>query len=93
LIPTNELEVIEVNLQSRFISGLGILLYLIKHSRADIANVHRELAKCIDGETLAVFKEILIVIRFVVEPQLFCLNMEAKIDEEDWNLSVYSDNN
>jgi hypothetical protein len=57
--PSNELEVIEVNLQSRFRSGVAMLLYLIQNSKADITNVVRELAKCMDGATLEVFKEML----------------------------------
>jgi hypothetical protein len=55
--PTNELEVIEADLQSRFRSGVGILLYLIKYSRPYIENVVRELPKCMDGATLAAHKK------------------------------------
>jgi hypothetical protein len=51
--PTNELEVFEANLKSRMRSGVGMLLYLIKHSQPYIANVLRDLAKYMDGGTLA----------------------------------------
>jgi hypothetical protein len=34
-----------------------MILYLIKYSRPDIANLVRDLAKCMDGATLAAFKE------------------------------------
>jgi hypothetical protein len=71
--PTNELEMIEADLQSILRSGVGMLLCLIKHSRQDIANVVRELAKCMDGATLSAYKKILSVIRFVLDTQLFCL--------------------
>jgi hypothetical protein len=30
-------------------------------------------------------------IRFVLDTQLFCLKMEPKKDEEDWNILAYSD--
>jgi hypothetical protein len=53
LRPTNNLEFIEANLQSRFRSVVGMLLYLIKNSRPDITNVVRELAKWMDDATLA----------------------------------------
>jgi hypothetical protein len=43
------------------------------------------------GATLVAFMEMLRVIRFVPDTQLFCLKMEPKKDEEDWNLMVYSD--
>ena len=89
--PTSELEGIEGDMQSRYRSGVGMLLYLIKHSRPDIANVVRELSKCMDGATLAAYKEMLRVIRFVLDTKLYCLKMEPKKDEEDWNLMVYSD--
>jgi hypothetical protein len=79
--PTDELEVIKANLQSRLRSGVGMLLYSIKHSRLDIANV----VKYMDDATLAAYKDILQVIRFVYDTQLFCEKMEPKKDE-DWNL-------
>jgi hypothetical protein len=65
-------------LQSRFRSGVGMLPYLIKHSRSDIVNVVRELDKCMDDATLAGCKEMLRVIRFVLNTHLFCLKMEPK---------------
>ena len=68
-----------------------MLLYLIKHSRPDIANVVRELSKWMDGATLASYKEMLRVIRFVLDAKLFCLKMETLKNEEDWSLMVYSD--
>jgi hypothetical protein len=83
--PTDELEVIKANLQSRLRSGVGMLLYSIKHSRLDIANVVRKLVKYMDDATLAAYKDILQVIRFVYDTQLFCEKMEPKKDE-DWNL-------
>jgi hypothetical protein len=33
VLSINELEVIEANFQSRFRPGVGLILYLIKHSR------------------------------------------------------------
>jgi hypothetical protein len=87
--PTNEFEVVKADLQSRFRSVVSVILCLMKHSRPNIANVIRELAKIIDSATLAAYKEMLKVARFVLDTQLFCLKMEPKKDEEDWNLLVY----
>jgi hypothetical protein len=53
--------------------------------------VVRELSKCMDGATLVACKKMLIVIRFVLDIQLFCLKMKTKKDEEDWNLLVNSE--
>jgi hypothetical protein len=41
-------ETIKMDKQSRYRSGVGMLLYLIKYSRPDIANVVHELSKCMD---------------------------------------------
>jgi hypothetical protein len=87
--PTNELEVIEADLQSRFRTGVGILLYLINYPRPEIINVVTDLAKCMDGVTFATNKEML-RFRFVVDIQLFCLKIEPKKDEEECDFLVYS---
>ena len=39
--------------QKKFRTGVGMLLYLVKHSRPDIANAVRELSKVADGATEA----------------------------------------
>jgi hypothetical protein len=71
-------DVIEANLQSRFRSVVGIILYFIKNSRPVIATMVKELAKCMDDATLAAYKKMLIVIRFVLDTHLFCLKTEEK---------------
>jgi hypothetical protein len=60
-------ETIEMDKQSRYRSGVGMLLYLIKNSRPDIANIVREPSKCMDGENFAAYKEMLQVIKFVLD--------------------------
>jgi hypothetical protein len=57
LRPKNKLEVIEANLQSRYISGVSMIINLFNHSRSDIANVVRDLVKCMDG--LAAYRRML----------------------------------
>jgi hypothetical protein len=42
VIPSDETEKIDGDLQSKYCSGVGMLLYLIKYSRPDLANVVRE---------------------------------------------------
>jgi len=51
--PTNGIEGINETMQSRYRSGVGMLLYLIKHSCPDIANIVRELSKGMDSATIA----------------------------------------
>jgi hypothetical protein len=51
--PGDDIERIDSNLQTRYISGVGMLLFLINHSRTDLAKVVRELSKCMDGASIA----------------------------------------
>ena len=44
-----------------------MLLFLVKHSRPDIANVTRELSKSMDKANPAAFKELKRVIKFVLD--------------------------
>ena len=53
-----------------------MLLYLVKYSRPDIANPVRELSKVLDGSTDASFKEMLRVIKYVLDTK----NMGLKIE-------------
>ena len=53
---------ISEELQSEYRSGVGMLLYLVKHSRPDISNPVGELSKCMSGATEAAHKELMRVI-------------------------------
>ena len=53
--------------QSKYCTGVGMLLFLIKPSRPDIANCTRELSKVLDGATESAYKEMLRVIKFVTD--------------------------
>jgi hypothetical protein len=48
---------IDPDLQARYRSGVGMLLFLIKYLRPDLANVVRELSKCMDAASHADYKE------------------------------------
>ena len=43
-------------LHTKFCSGVDMLLWLVKHSRPDIANCVRELLKLLNGATEAAYK-------------------------------------
>jgi hypothetical protein len=51
--------------QQQYRSGVGMLMYLVKHSRPDIANATRELTKVLDGATEAHWKAMMRIIKFV----------------------------
>lgn len=80
--------------QSLYRSGVGMLLYLVKYSRPDIANAVRELSKVLDGSTEASFKEMLRVIKYILDTKDMGLRIEptlTKSADEPWDLVCYSD--
>lgn len=78
--------------QTIYRSGVGMLLYLVKHSRPDIANAVRELSKVMDGATPAAFKELKRVIKFVLDTKDLGLKIEPQSEKsETWKLVAYSD--
>jgi hypothetical protein len=89
--PTEETEKIDGNLQSKYHSGVGMLLYLIKYLRPDLANAVRELSKFMDGANLAAYKEILRVEKFVLDTKDYCLKFNPIFENEEWGLVSYSD--
>ena len=69
-----------------------MLLYLVKHSRPDIANAVRELSKCMTGANAAAFKELMRVIKFVLDTRAYGLKLAPKwVDTMLWELKIYSD--
>jgi hypothetical protein len=79
--PENDEDIIGPNLQSRYRSGVGMLLYLIKYSRRDMCNVVRDLSKCMDKATIGTYLEMLRIVEFVIDTKTFCLKirLESKI--------------
>ena len=60
-------EALDKKSHKEFCSGVGMLLYLVKHSRPDIANCVRELSKVLDGATPEAYKEMMRAIKFVLD--------------------------
>ena len=67
--------------QTKYCSGVGMLLYPVKHSRPDIANTVREPSKVLDGCTEASFQEILRVMEYVLDTSNMGLKITQKIRE------------
>ena len=69
-----------------------MLLYLIKHSRPDIANAVRELTKVLDKATPAHWKAMIRVIQFVIETKMYALKLQPEVGQERiMYLEGYSD--
>jgi Reverse transcriptase (RNA-dependent DNA polymerase) len=91
--PSEKVNKIDPDLQSRYRSGEGMLLFLIKFSRLVLTNVVRELSKCMDATSHATYKEMLRVMKFVVDTKQYCLKMQPVDDGKDWDLVSYCDRN
>ena len=91
--PTEEMETLTPELQKLYRSGVGMLLYLVKHSRLDISNAVRELTKCMDKASPDAYKQMLRCIKYVQHTSTHGLRMEPTHFGKDivWNLVVYSD--
>ena len=78
---------------SLYRSGVGMLLYLVKYSRPDIANPVRELSKVLDCSTKTAFKELLRMIKYVLDTEDLGLKISPKIQDswKPWDLVCYSD--
>jgi hypothetical protein len=63
-------------------SGVGVLLCLVKHSRPDVSNSVRELAKVLDGATEAHAKSSLRTVKFVLDAR----NKPLVMKPTKWNL-------
>jgi hypothetical protein len=63
--PGDNIERIDPNLHTRYRSGAGMLLFLIKQSRPYLTNDVHELSKFMDGSSTAAYKEMLRVVDFV----------------------------
>ena len=74
--------------QSMYRSGVGMLLYLTKHSRPDITNPVRELSKSMDGAHVT---EMYSVINFVLQIKTLGLRMVPTFKDGIWKLEALSD--
>ena len=79
--------------QAIYRSGVGMLLFLIKHSRPDIANAVRELTKVLDGASPAAFKELKRVIKYVLDTEKLALKIKPEVSngKGQWSMVIYSD--
>ncbi len=62
--------------QKLYCSGVGMLLYLVKHLRPDIANAVWELFKVLDGANMAAYKEMNQVIKYVLDTRYLGLHIK-----------------
>ena len=78
-------------MQTEFRSAIGMLLYLIKHSRPDISNATRELAKVMDGATMKDWKELMRLVKFTLDTEHWKLKFYPICENGLWTIVAYSD--
>ena len=65
-----------------------MLLYLIKYSRPDIANGARELSKALVGPSVTAYKDMLRMVKFVLETKNLAIKLMPVVEDLDkliWN--------
>ena len=68
-----------------------MLLYLVKHSCPDLANMTRELSKANNGVNLAAYKELLHVIKYVINTKTLWLKIEPTGNSDKlWEIICFS---
>ena len=88
----DESEWISDELQSRYRTGVGQLMYLIKHSRPDLMSAVRELTKVLGKANQAAYKEMLRCAKFVIGTKGKGLKISPTVSDDGlWTLEVFSD--
>ena len=87
--------ILSEEIQTRYRSGIGILMILIKYSRPDISNPVRELSKVNDGATERQYKELLRVMKYVKDTKKNGLKYDVRNEELSknhmWEIMAYCD--
>ena len=90
--PKENEEMIDDKKQHDYRSGVGMLLYLTKHTRPDIANAVREHSKMMDGATELHYKSLLRLIKYVLDTKEYTLKMKPKMNGNHlMNIEGYCD--
>ena len=89
--PTQDDPLINKSEQAKYRSGVGMLLYLVKHSRPEIANAVRELSKVGDGALPAHWKALMRTIKYVLQTSNLGLKIEPNKSEEEYTLEGVTD--
>ena len=92
--PKDEETLISSDAQTRYRSGVGMLLYLVKYSRPDLSNAVRELSKVNNGATPKHVKSLVRVVKFALDTRNKGLVYNVTNEKEEnsiWRLKAYSD--
>jgi hypothetical protein len=68
-----------------------MLLYLIKHSRPDLAHAVQELSKVLDGATEAHWQAMMRCIKYVLDTRMYALRLRPNLKEGMFHMEGCSD--
>ena len=72
-------------------SAIGMLLYLTKHTRPDMANAVREHSRMMDGATPEHYKTLVQLIKYVIDTENHTLKLNVTCNDENiFNIQGYS---
>jgi hypothetical protein len=91
ICPEKEDNLISKKEQTIYRSGVGMLLYLVKHSRPEISNAVRELSKVGDGATHGHWKCLMRTIQYVLTTRSIGLRIKPIMTEGKYTLEAISD--
>ena len=79
--------------QDKYRTGVGTLLYLVKYSRPDIANITRELSKNMQGASEGNYKMLLRVIKYITDSRFLGIEYhpDKTLFKDKWELISYVD--
>ena len=92
LLPNENDSKIDDEKQALYRSAIGMLLYLTKHMRPDIANAVREHSRMMDGATSEHHKTLLRLIKYVIDTKNHTLILKVTRNNDNFfNIQGYSD--
>ena len=92
LRPEDNSRKINEKLQSKYRTGVGSLLYLVKILRPDLCNITRDLSKVLDGATKIHWDALMRALKFVKDTINWKLVLRPNHwDQVKWNMVVYCD--
>jgi len=77
--------------QKLYRSEVGMLLFLVKHTRPDLSNSNRELSKVMDKATEGHMKELCRVIKNAIDTKNKGLKLGPEDINDKWKTKAYSD--
>jgi len=77
--------------QKLYRSGVGMLLFLVKHTQPDLLTSTRELSKVMDKATERHMKELCRVIKYAIDTKDKGLKLQPENRDDKWKIGAYSD--